>query len=199
MPQAFVIRPFGEKIDSEGKTIDFERIHAELIAPALEKAKLEGGTTGKVIDSGNIREDMFALILEADLVVCDITVHNANVFYELGIRHALRKRRTVLIKGKPTQDHIPFDLLTDRYLVYPIDNPRAKKDALTDMLTATLKSDRSTDSPIFQMIPGLAEADPSKIKIVPLDFREEVSRAQTSRAKGWLRLLSDEVRGRRFQ
>jgi hypothetical protein len=30
---------------------------------------------------------MFGLILEADLVVCDITVHNANVFYELGIRH----------------------------------------------------------------------------------------------------------------
>jgi hypothetical protein len=52
-----------------------------------------------VIDAGNIRSDMFALILEADIVICDITVHNANVFYELGIRHALRKKHTVLIKG----------------------------------------------------------------------------------------------------
>ena len=42
----------------------------------------------QVADAGNIRADMFALIIEADLVICDITVHNANVFYELGIRHA---------------------------------------------------------------------------------------------------------------
>ena len=33
------------------------------------------------------------------VVVADVTVHNANVFYELGIRHALRKRRSVMIKG----------------------------------------------------------------------------------------------------
>ena len=120
MPQAFVIRPFGEKEDSAGNKIDFEKIHTELIAPALGETQFEGGTTGEVIDSGNIREDMFALIIEADVVVCDITVHNANVFYELGIRHALRKKRTLLIKGKPTRDNIPFDLLTDRYLEYPL-------------------------------------------------------------------------------
>ena len=63
------------------------------------------------MDAGNIREDMFGLIFEADVVVCDITILNANVFYELGIRHALRKRSTVMIKGQPTKDGTPFDLL----------------------------------------------------------------------------------------
>ena len=89
--RAFIIRGFGVKKDSSGQSIDFEQVHARLIAPALERCGLAGGTTGEVVDAGNIRADMFALILEADIVICDITVHNANVFYELGVRHALRK------------------------------------------------------------------------------------------------------------
>jgi tetratricopeptide repeat protein len=199
MARAFVIRPFGTKTDSFGRKIDFDRVHRELIDPALKSGGLGGGTTGELVDSGNIREDMFALILEADLVVCDITVHNANVFYELGIRHALRKKHTVLIKGAQTNDGTPFDLLTDRYLPYEIDDPGAAKIKLAEAIAATLKTERLTDSPIFQMLPGLPEADPADVIVVPLDFREEVSRAQAAKAKGWLRLLSEEVRGQRFQ
>jgi len=199
MAQAFVIRPFGEKTNSSGEKVDFERIDRELIGPALRAAGLGGGTTGEIVEPGNIREDMFALILEADLVVCDVTVHNANVFYELGIRHALRKRRTVLIKGTPTSDPTPFDVLTDRYLAYRIDDPAAAKDALTQTVKAALQSERETDSPVFKMLPGLSEADPSEVVVVPIDYREEVCRAQAAKAKGWLRLLSEEVRTRRFQ
>ncbi len=198
MARAFVIRPFGKKKDSSGKAIDFERVHNDLIAPALKASSLGGGTTGELVEPGNIREDMFELILEADLVVCDITVHNANVFYELGIRHALRKRRTVLIKGGPISDSTPFDILTDRYLAYEIDDPGATKDELIKTITAALKSERETDSPIFNLLPNLPEADPANVIVVPLDFREEVRRAEASKAKGWFRLLSDEVRNRRF-
>ena len=95
---------------------------------------------------------MFGLILEADVVICDVTIHNANVFYELGIRHALRKRRTVLIRGVPAADETPFDNLTDRYLSYYIDEPRSALQQLTDTLVATLASER-IDSPIFIMLP----------------------------------------------
>jgi hypothetical protein len=38
MQRAFVIRPFGKKKDAAGKDIDFERVHNELIAPALNAA-----------------------------------------------------------------------------------------------------------------------------------------------------------------
>jgi len=100
MARAFVIRPFDVKTDSAGNRIDFEKVHRDLIAPALKACDIAGSTTGEIVEPGNIREDMFALIIEADVVICDFTVHNANVFYELGIRHALRKKRTVLIKGK---------------------------------------------------------------------------------------------------
>ena len=91
MRRAFIIRPFGKKKDRGGREIDFEQISAVLIEPALSAVGIGGGTTGEIIEAGNIREDMFGLILEADVVVCDMTIHNANVFYELGIRHAVRK------------------------------------------------------------------------------------------------------------
>ena len=118
MARAFVIRPFDKKADSKGRQIDFEEVHRTLIQPALLEAGLTGSTTGEIIDAGNVREDMFSLILGADLVVADISLHNANVFYELGMRHALRRRHTVLIREAGFADSPPFDLLTDRTSIH---------------------------------------------------------------------------------
>jgi hypothetical protein len=67
------------------------------------------------------------------------------------------------------------------------------------MVNDTLRSDRETDSPIFKLLPGLGEADPDDVQIVPLDFREEVERACVAESQGWLRLLAQDVIGRRFQ
>ena len=139
--RAFVIRPFGIKKDSAGVPVDFDFVHSALIGPALKNAGLVGSTTGEIIDAGNIREDMFALIVEADLIICDISFHNANVFYELGIRHALRKKRTVLLKGNPVVDPTPFDILTDRYVPYKMNDPAAARADLTAAIKATLVSD----------------------------------------------------------
>lgn len=199
MARAFVIRPFGQKTDGSGQFIDFERVHRELVDPALKAAGLAGGTTGEIIDAGNIRADMFALILEADLVVCDITLHNANVFYELGIRHALRRRRTVMIKGKPTSDGTPFDLLTDRYLDYPVDAPADALARLSATLVATLQSGRDTDSPVFQMLPALREVEVGNLVVVPMNLVEQVDAARAARSTETLQRLADTVRGQRFQ
>jgi hypothetical protein len=195
----FVIRGFGTHRDSTGATIDFDQVHEVLIRPAMERCGLEGGTTGQVVEAGNVREDMFALIIEADVVICDITIHNANVFYELGIRHALRKKHTVLIKGDPTSDTTPFDLSTDRYLKYPVGNPAEALDGLVAAIRAGLNGSRETDSPVFKLLPHLAEADPSDVTVVPLEFAEEAARAEASHDKGCLRLLAEEVRGEPFR
>ena len=198
MQRAFVIRPFEKKKDRAGREIDFEHVSSVLIEPALKAVGLGGGTTGEIIEAGNIREDMFGLIPKADIVVCDITVLNANVFYELGIRHALRKKRSVLIRGAPSSDDVPFDLLTDRYLVYDLDKPESALPKLTALLTATLASDR-TDSPVFKMLPTLPEVDPDSILVLPKDLADEVERARAGKARGWLRLLSQEMQTRDFQ
>ena len=131
--QAFIVRPFGTK-----SGINFDDVHAKLIAPALKTAEIVGDTTASIFEAGNIREDMFQLLLLADLVIADISIHNANVFYELGIRHALRARQTFLIRAKVTkpreqrgpEDEVPFDLKTDRYLEYDHTDPASTLDSL---------------------------------------------------------------------
>lgn len=196
MARYFVIRGFGKKQDSVGTEFDFDRIDRELIAPALARCQFEGGTTGEINDSGSIHEDMFALILEADVVVCDITVCNANVFYELGVRHALRKTRTVLIKGEPSADKTPFDIGGFRYLGYPATDPGKAVDALESSIRAGQLSDRETDSPVFRFLLGLPEAPQSLA--LPVDFLEEVQRARAARDKGWLAMLAQDVQRLRF-
>ena len=119
----FIVRPFGKRTirPASGDApyeVDFDRVQRELIAPAMEAAGIRGSTTEVIAAAGNIREDMFQMLAHADLVVADISVHNANVFYELGARHALRDKHTYLIRYA-TGDEVPFDLKTDRYLAYP--------------------------------------------------------------------------------
>lgn len=184
---AFIVRPFGTQ-----KGIDFDRVEKELIRPAFKALKFSGGTTVEFIQQGNIRTDMFEQLLIADLVVADISIHNAKAFYELGIRHAFREKRTFLIKSEG--DETPFDLKTDRYLYYDADNPAASLPKLIAALEATRDS-QDQDSPVFHLLPGLEPADPTRFLGVPLDFREEVKRAESSKKTGDLQLLSAEADG----
>ena len=177
MSRYFLITPFGTKKTENGDLIDFTRVQEELVEPATKAAQLEGGTTGTVIDTGSIHEDMFQLIIESDTVICDVTLHNANVWYELGIRHALRRKNTILIKGTPSDD-TPFDVLTYRYVRYDTVAPGKSVQALARTISETVVSERETDSPVFKMLPKLEPPDPEKIQAVPSDFSEEVERAK---------------------
>ena len=98
-PHAFVAMPFGVKKDSQGVEVDFNRVYTELIKPALEGAGLDVFRADEEGRAGDIRTDMFQELLIADLVVVDLTLDNPNVWYELGVRHALRARGVVLICG----------------------------------------------------------------------------------------------------
>jgi tetratricopeptide (TPR) repeat protein len=190
--RAFIIRPFGTKND-----INFDEVERALIAPAIKAVGAEGGTTIDIVEAGNIRVDMFRRLLTADLVVADLSIHNANVFYELGIRHALRAHGTFMVRCDA--DKFPFDLQTDRYFVYSKDNPAASLAGLITALRRTTekiqKDAAAKDSPVFTSLPNLREPDPSLFNPVPQDFGEEVARAVTSARGGDLALLSYEVRG----
>ncbi len=196
MKNVFIVRPFGKK-----SGIDFERVEIDLMQPAMRQAGLTGGTTGQILQQGNIRTDMFEQLLIADLVIADISIHNANVFYELGIRQALRDKRTFLIRAvkKSTdadakEEEVPFDLKTDRYLAYEAGNPGASVAVLAAALNATLDSLKA-DSPVYQLLPELNPADPSKFLVLPLDFREEVERAEAVKNCADVQLLGAEVDG----
>lgn len=182
---AFIARPFGVKND-----VDFDKVDAELIQPALRQTGIIGSTTASIFEAGNIREDMFGRLLTADIVIADVSIHNANVFYELGIRHALRDKHTFLIRCN--KDEIPFDLKTDRYLSYDAENPAECLPNLIRGLTDTLQDNRK-DSPVFYMLPNLEPQNAEAFLAVPPDFDEELEVASTSKQEGKLALLAAEV------
>ena len=169
-PHAFVAMPFGVKKDSQGAEIDFNRVSTELVKPALENAGLDVFADEEE-RAGDIRTDMFQELLIADLVVADLTLDNPNVWYELGVRHALRARGVVLISGGrvPTA----FDLYTDRKLRYSIKDGvpdpatmEQDKQNLTDMVKATMESWHGRKvSPVYHLMPNLQEPDWKSLRI----------------------------------
>jgi tetratricopeptide (TPR) repeat protein len=190
--RAFIIRPFGTKND-----INFDEVESKLIDPALTRLNITGRTTMEIRKQGNIRFDMFQKLLTANLVIADISIHNANVYYELGIRHALRGKHTFMIRargGGIKSDEVPFDLKTDRYLGYDGKDPAASVDNLVESLRQTINSEEH-DSPVFQMLPDLDEQDQARFLPVPRDFREDVERAADARERGDLELLAAEANG----
>ena len=115
MPNLFVIMPFGIKpVDAEA--IDFDEIYRTMIRPAAKDAGWEVLRIDEVVAVGVITEQYLKEILTADLVLAEISSPNANVFYELGIRHAISPRGTLLVARKNTA--IPFDLSGHRVLMY---------------------------------------------------------------------------------
>jgi hypothetical protein len=194
--RAFIIRPFGKKKDLKENEIDFDEVARLLIDPALTAIGAEGRETLDIVKSGNIRTDMFRRLLTADLVVADLSIHNANVFYELGIRHALRDHGTFMLRSDA--DAFPFDLQTDRYFTYDKSNPAASLAKLVTALESVkaeiAKDYTAKDSPVFASLPNLTEPDPSLFNPVPQDFGEEVTRASANKQPGDLALLSYEVR-----
>jgi len=208
MTSVFVVRPFGTKAvvvpDSNGKDtsvdVDFDRIDKLLIQAALKKNGLLGVTTGVIAEAGNIRLDMFQMLVAHDLVIADISINNANVFYELGIRHGLRPKGTILLRFPTSGQDVPFDLKTDRYIAYDREQPAAAVDLLArsikDTLNAMRSSDQGADSPVFLLLPELRAPDPAKLVVVPREFQEAVERAEGDNANGrpMLALLGEEAK-----
>lgn len=164
-PHAFIAMPFGTKPGADGQPIDFNRIYAELLLPALQDAGCEVFRADDEQRAGDIRTDMFQELLVADLVLADLTLDNPNVWYELGVRHALRARGVLLVQGpRATQ---PFDIYTDRKLRYRLKDGApdpacvaADRAALAAMARATLgASSRRKVSPVYVLLDHLREPE----------------------------------------
>src|SRR5215475_12420247 len=157
---AFVAMPFGVK---EG--VDFDAIYKDFIKPALETAGFAVFRADEEMRAGDIRTDMFQELLLADLVVADLSIDNPNVWYELGVRHALRARGVVIVCGGKVTT--AFDLYTDRKLRYGVKDgapdPATLEDdkrKLIDMVKATMDTWHGRKvSPVYHLMPNLREPD----------------------------------------
>jgi hypothetical protein len=113
-PLCFVLMPFGKKMDAAGRVTNFDSVYTKIIAPAVERAGLEPIRADEEKIGGAIHKPMFERLMLCHYAVADITGANPNVFYELGIRHAMRPRSTVIVFGEGTV--LPFDIALVRGL-----------------------------------------------------------------------------------
>jgi tetratricopeptide (TPR) repeat protein len=197
-PLCFVLMPFGKKPDGAGLVIDFDAVYRDLIAPAIRDAGLEPLRADEEATGGIIHKPMFERLILCEYAVADLTTANANVFYELGVRHAIKPCTTVLIFSEKSR--LPFDVGMLRASPYPLntagapENPDSTRKALADRLR-NAKECRSKDSPIFQLIEGFPDIQRLKTDV----FRERVDyaaktkqRLAEARKKGVAELLDIE-------
>jgi len=104
--KAFIIMPFGS---------EFDKIFNDLIKQPLEESGYEVIRADSILDQHNILKDIIRNIAEADLIIADLTSINPNVFYELGIAHAMQVPTVLLSQSI---EDVPFDLKSYRVIVY---------------------------------------------------------------------------------
>ena len=119
---AFMIMPFGPE--------DLQVVYEDFLRPTLEaRCLVTCVRADDIFGSGVVMDDVQGAIQEADIVVADLTGQNANVFYEVGIAHAVDKPVLLLAQSL---DDVPFDLRHRRILIYEY-SPRGCK-RLTESL-----------------------------------------------------------------
>jgi hypothetical protein len=103
--KCFVISPIGEDGSDTRKRAD--QVLKHVIKPAAEECGFDAIRADDIAEPGLITSQVIQRIIDDPLVVADLTGMNPNVFYELAIRHSIRKPLVQIIqKG----DKIPFDV-----------------------------------------------------------------------------------------
>ncbi len=226
-PRAFVVMPFSVKEAqafkpaADGKpeqravNVNFDEVYDALLAPALTRAGCVPFRADRAENAGDIRTDMYFELVTADVIVADISILNANVFYELGVRHGVAPRGVLMVHGGWSQ--LPFDVAPDRtfgyngqLFVHPPgerdDSWQQKLDAavvrLADTLRAALETDaQSIGSPVYKELAGLKPADWSEITPARAkyfgdmfeDLKGRVEVARTNNLPGDILTLADDA------
>lgn len=158
----FYITPIGHD-DSE------ERQHADLfmgalLEPVLGEFNLRLVRADQIAEPGLITAQIIEHVVNCPLVVADLSYHNPNVFYELALRHAVRKPIVQLIRQA---DRIPFDLQQFRTIVIDTTNiyslvPRLDtyRTEVASQIRVALDSPAETGNPLTAFYPGFWDALP---------------------------------------
>ena len=205
--RAFVIMPFGNKTAADGTVIDFDAVYKELLAPAITAAGLAPHRADADRRGGSIHVDMFQDLLLAEFVVADLTIDNPNVWYEIGVRHALRAGGAVLTYA--LRDRLPFDIAGQRMQRYTLKDGKLDPDlveiertALKEAIEATLGAWRGRRaSPVYQQLPSLKEPDWKTLKVGDINefwqgleaWKSRVEVARRNQRPGDILVLAEET------
>ncbi len=126
----FVIAPIGEPDTDIRRTSD--QVFAEIISPAVKSLGYNPVQANHIPEPGIITNQVIQYIVGSPLVIADLTGRNPNVFYELAIRHAIRKPFLQLIKKG---EEIPFDVAGVRTIQFDIHDPSNVKGVRRELIS----------------------------------------------------------------
>jgi len=150
----FFVSPIGkegtEQYTKSKEVLDF------IVKPAIEKADLDYHVirADDITKSGSFVKDIIEQLNSAYIVIADLTGQNPNVFYELGVRHALSSRTIIIAQSI---DDIPSDLRSYRTIIYETSAKGAKQfaDKIEELLKAINNDPEASDNPVLDFIPEL--------------------------------------------
>ncbi len=142
----FVIAPIGEPDSDIRKRSD--QVFKHIIAPAVKPFGFKPIRADHISEPGIITSQVIQYVVESPLVVADLTGRNPNVFYELAIRHAIKKSLVQLIKKG---EQIPFDVAGTRTIqfdIHDLDSVDEAKNELKKQIESIEKGKYEIDTPI---------------------------------------------------
>lgn len=145
-PECFVIAPIGQ--DKSETRLRSDQILKHVIRPVADECGYKAVRADEIAEPGSITTQVINRILNAPMVIADLTGQNANVFYELAIRHAIRKPYVQIIqKG----ERIPFDIANIRTVEIDhtnLDSVATAKDEIKRQMQFTTAPNATIESPI---------------------------------------------------
>lgn len=139
----FVIAPIGEPDSEIRKRSD--QVLKHVIRPAVETCGYSAMRADEISEPGVITSQVIQHIVDEPLVVADLTGRNPNVFYELAIRHALRKPLVQIIRK---DEQIPFDVAGTRTIHVDHRDLDSVEAAKTDIISQVHSLERADAGPI---------------------------------------------------
>ncbi len=135
----FVVMPFALPLGN----------HYSLIyEPAIKKAGLRPvRADDDIFATGKIIDQVWAGINAAKVLVAELTNRNPNVFYELGLAHALRKPVVLISSNK---EDVPFDVRHIRVIYYDVNDPFWGEKLATKVAENILSAIRNPEEAIFR-------------------------------------------------
>lgn len=154
---------FGMKTDlATGQTFDLDKTFTDLIKPAFDRADINCFRAIDINRTGSIDKIMYRWIYEADMVVADLSTLNANVFYELGVRHTLKPKTTIIISEQELLSRLPFDLSHTIVHKYEHLGEKIADDEkerfvqhLSEMAVSLRDKPEESDSPVYTYLEGM--------------------------------------------
>lgn len=175
-------------IPKVGTEREWTTFFQECIKPAVESAGLGYTCTRSAPAIGNLLAGIIRDLEEADVVIADLTGKNANVFYELGVRHALRGR-TILLAQQDSD--IPSDLRSCSYHIYNWKSAKGKR-AFFDNIARLLHKCEIPSTVPDNPVEDFMRSDPNKLFLIhPSRFPTD---AQRDTATEYLQLYAAHLR-----